>query len=116
MALKLTCGKGAENLDADDRLVLDRLTNEYSEKITRHIGKEPDYFEIHLKCHLKEGNTKRYAIEARIGVDKFRFEAKTDEWILSDAIHILMKKLMSEIEHKITKKKEDKLWKGKARR
>lgn len=113
MAVKLTCGKGAENLSVENRLIIDRITKEYEDKILKHIGKI-DYFEIHIKCHLKEGNTKRFSLEARLGTGKFRFEASSDDWNLTDALHKLMKKLMSEIEHKVIREKEDKL-KGKSR-
>jgi|SRR3989339_51993 len=116
MALKLTCGKGTENLDANDKLILERLTKEYSDKIIRHLGKDAELFDIHLKCHQKEGNTKRYSIEIKFISGKHRFETNADEWKLSDAIHKTMKKLMSEIEHKITQEKDDKAaWKKKAR-
>lgn len=115
MAIKLTCGKGAENMTSDEKLTIDKIINEYNDKITRHIGKEPDFLEVHVKCHLKEGISKRYAIEARLMSDKFRFEAGAEEWNLSNAVREAMKKLMSEIEHKITREKNDKSWKKKAR-
>ncbi len=116
MALKIAYGKGAEYLDSDDKLILDKLTGEYYEKINRHIGSEPVVFEIYLKCHKKEGNTKRYNIEVRFLSGKFRFDTDSDEWKLSDAIHRAMDKLMSEIEHKVIRKKDEKAtWKKKAR-
>ena len=113
MAIKLNCGKGAENLSTDEKLIIDKITKEYEDKITRQIGK-PDYLEIHLKCHEKDGNVKRFSIEARIGIGKNRFESSADDWNLTDALHKLMKKLMSEIEHKITREKDDRL-KGRMR-
>ncbi len=113
MVVKLTCGKGAENLSADEKLITDKITGEYEEKILRH-GEKIDFFEIHIKCHQKEGKTKRYTIEARLGIGKFRFETNADDWNLTDAIHKTMKKLMSEIEHKILREKDDRL-KGRER-
>jgi len=112
MAVKITCGKGVENLSADDKLVLDKTIKEYEDKILRH-GEKIDVFEVHLKCHQKDGKSKRYAIETKLYIDNFRFETSGDDWNLVDALHVAMKKLMSEIEHKVTKKKED--WKKKAR-
>lgn len=104
MEVKLDCGKGAENLTADEKLTIDRIINEYSEKIKRHISKI-DSFDVHLKCHLKKGKTKRYTLEARLISGKFRFEVSADEYNLKDATHILMNKLTSEIEHKIMREK-----------
>ncbi len=116
MALKLTCGKGTENLSSDDKLVLDKLTREYSQKINRHLGGEAELFDVHLKCHKKEGNTKRYSIEIKLFSGKFRFETNADEYKLADAIHRAMDKLMSEIEHKVVRQKDEKAtWKKKAR-
>ncbi len=114
--VKINLRKGAENLDSDDKLVLDKLINEYYEKINRHLGSKPEVFEIHLKCHKKEGNTKRYNIEVRFSTGKFRFGTGADEYKLADAIHRAMEKLMSEIEHKIVRKKDERAtWKKKAR-
>jgi len=112
--LKLICGKGAEDLTSDEKLILNKLTNEYYEKMKRHIG-DIDLLEVHLKCHKKEGNTKRYAIETKFSLGKYRFETSSDEWDLEESIHKAMKKLESEIEHKIARVKEDKSWKKKAR-
>jgi hypothetical protein len=114
MVVKLTCGKGAENLSADDKLVIDKILKEYEDKILKHAGGKIDYFEVHVKCHLKDGNTKRFSIEARLGIGKYRFETSSDDWNLTDAMHKLMKTLMSEIDHKITREKDDRL-KGKMR-
>jgi hypothetical protein len=113
MTVKLTCGKGAENLSTDEKLVIDKITKEYEDKINRQIGKI-DYLEIHLKCHEKEGNVKRFSIEARLAIGKSRFESSSDDWNLNEALHKLMKKLMSETLHKIQREKEDKK-KGKLR-
>lgn len=116
MALKIIYAKGAEYLDLDDKLVLDKLTNEYYEKVNKHLGNEPEEFKVYLKCHKKEGNTKRFNIEVRFLSGKFRFETDADEWNLVDAIHRAMEKLMSEIEHKVVRQKDEKAsWKRKAR-
>ena len=64
---------------------------------------------------MKEGKSKRYAVEVRIIIGKFMFKASSDDWNLSEALHFAMKKIMSEIEHKITREKLDKSWKKKAR-
>jgi hypothetical protein len=114
MVVKLTCGKGAEDLSADDKLNLDKIIKEYENKISRH-GEKIDVFEVHLKCHQKEGKSKRYAIETKLHIGKFRFETSGDDWNLVDALHFAMKKLLSEIEHKVTREKVDKSWKKKAR-
>ena len=114
MVVKITCGKGTENLSADDKLVIDKIIKEYEDRITRH-GEKIDVFEVHLKCHQKEGKSKRYAIETKLYIGKFRFETSADDWNLADALHSAMKKLMSEILHKVTRVKEDKTWKKKAR-
>ena len=44
MVVKITCGKGTENLSADDKLVIDKIIKEYEDKISRH-GEKIDVFE-----------------------------------------------------------------------
>lgn len=114
MVVKLTCGKGAESLSADEKLLIDKISKEYEEKILKHTGGNIDFFEIHVKCHLKDGKTKRFTLEARLGIGKFRFETSADDWNLTEAMHKLMKRLMSEIEHKVLREKDDRL-KGRVR-
>jgi cell division protein YceG involved in septum cleavage len=114
MDVKINCGKGVDNLSADDKLVIDKIVKEYENKIVRH-GEKIDVFEVHLKCHQKDGKSKRYNIETKLYIGTFRFETSADDWNLVDALHSAMKKLLSEIEHKVTRVKEDKTWKKKAR-
>lgn len=112
MVIKLKCSN-LKSLDSDDRLVLDRLNSEYYEKIKRLVGKEPEIFDIHLKCHKKEGNAKRYIIKTKFLLGKFNFETSVEDWKLKDAIHKSMRKLITEIEHKVVKeKKKTKAGKG----
>lgn len=114
MAIKLTCGKGAENLSSDEKMLVDKIAEEYSFKILRH-GFEINNFDVHLKCHLKEGKSKRYNIDARLQIGKYRFEANGDEFNLPDALKGVMNKIMSEIEHTLIRNKLNKSWKKKAR-
>ena len=108
MAIKLTCGKGEESLNSDDRLILDNILEEYEEKILKH-GEKIDYFEVHVKCHQKEGKSRRYALQAKIAINESRFETSADEYDIKIAVHKLMKKLMSEIDHKIIREKDERL-------
>ena len=56
MTVKLTCGKGAENLSADDKLVIDKITSEYEDRIIKH-GEKIDFFEK-LADHIKRNLAK----------------------------------------------------------
>jgi len=98
MSIKISCGKGAENLSDYDKNLIKGLSEEYKKRIERHFN--VNLFEIRVKCFSKEGNVKRYLIDARVIVPKFNFEASADERSLSIAVHKALKKIMNEIEHK----------------
>ncbi len=99
MAIKISCGKGAENLSDYDKNLINGLSKEYMNKIERHFG-DVNLFEIRVKCFSKEGNVKRYLLDARVIVPGYDFEASADERNLSIAVHKALKKIMNEVEHK----------------
>lgn len=98
--VKLSCGKGAENLSEFDRQLIDKLSTEFREKIGRHFDEIID-FELHIKCFCKEGNVKRYEIGAKLSLPGKSFESSSDEYNLSEAVNTALKKLMHEVEHKM---------------
>ena len=98
--IKISCGKGEVELADYDKQVIDSLTKEYRGKIERHFDNIIN-FEVYVKCFSKKENIKRYQIDARLAVPGHKFEAEADEHVLSDAVHKALKKIISEIEHKI---------------
>lgn len=99
MAVKLSCGKEGEKISEYDRETVNRIAEEYKLKIGRFLD-EIVSFDVHLKCHQKEGNIKRYVVEVKIISPKHIFESSSDEYNLRDAATHAMKKILNEIEHK----------------
>jgi ribosome-associated translation inhibitor RaiA len=100
MAIKISCGKGTENLSDYDKNLINGLSEEYEKRIERHFN-DINLFEIRVRCFSKEGNVKRYEIDARVIVPGFNFEASADERILQAAVNNALDKIMNEIEHKV---------------
>jgi ribosome-associated translation inhibitor RaiA len=98
--MKISCGKGAYQLDEFEKNVVEKIASEYKMKIERHF-KDIISFDVYVKCFSKEGNVKRYEINSKLIVPGHVFETSSDEYKLHDAIIKALEKLMTEIEHKI---------------
>ena len=100
--IKVTCGKGEEYLTEDEKEKVNQISQAYFDKISNHI-KDIEEFEVHLKCHKKEGNTKRYVLGIRIVADGQDFDSEVEDYNLNDGIKKAIVKIQNEIEHKIHK-------------
>jgi len=98
--IRLNCGKGGENLTQDEKDLVIKVSEEFSEKLKRYL-KKIDLFEVHLKCHKKEGNTKRYILVIKISSDGMDFDTEVEDYDLNEGIRNAMKKIQNEIEHRL---------------
>ncbi len=98
--MKISCGRGAEDLGEYEKGIINRLSNEYFEKIKRGLKEVVISFDVHVKCFEKKGNVKRFSVDARLKSPGHEFEASVEEWKLADAVHKVLEKIMNEIEHK----------------
>jgi ribosome-associated translation inhibitor RaiA len=98
--IRLNCGKDGENLTQDEKDLVIKVSEEYSEKLKRYL-KKIDLFEVHLKCHKKEGNVKRYILGIRVVSDGNDFDAEVEDYDLNEGIRKAMKKIQNEIEHRL---------------
>lgn len=89
---------GAEFLTIKERQIADNLIKEYSEKIQRQIKNEFT-FKIHFKEYEKDGKNKKYSIDAEIIFPGKKFSASSWDWDFARALHKLMNKFITEIEH-----------------
>ncbi len=89
--------KGVE-LSDKERWELDKLVNEYYEKIKRELKKDISLV-VHIKDYDKDGKEKKYSINLKI-VNSVVFKSDSDDYNLPKAIHKAFNKVMSEIEHK----------------
>ena len=100
--IKVTCGKGEEYLTEDEKEKVNQISQAYFDKISNHI-KDIEEFEVHLKCHKKEGKVKRYEVVVKVIGDGKLFDADGDEWDLNKAVKTAFEKILSEIEHRVRK-------------
>lgn len=99
MNIKISCGKGSENLNSFEKGSVESLINEYSNKIQRFL-KDIISFKVHLKCFQKEGNVKRYYVNVLIVIPKHNFDVSCEGWILHDVVKDAMERVLNEIEGK----------------
>lgn len=90
--------KGVE-LSEKENYIIDKLFNEYDLKIQRELKDENVLIEIHIKVHDVSKRQKKFNVHVDV-VNSVRFGATDDDWNLARAIHKVMNKIMSEIEHK----------------
>ncbi|MDO8528273.1 MAG: hypothetical protein Q7S06_00050 [Nanoarchaeota archaeon] len=89
--------KGLELLSEKEQQIADKLIKEYYEKIKRQIKKDFK-FRIHFKEYDKEGEKKKYSINAEVLASK-KFSASDYDWDFARALHKVMIKLVNQIEH-----------------
>jgi ribosome-associated translation inhibitor RaiA len=99
MIIALSCGKDGEKVDETEKDLVKSISEEYKAKIERYL-KDIISFDVHIKCHHKKGNIKRYVVVAGVISSGYNIKAKSDEYDLRDAATKCMQKLLSEVEHK----------------
>ena len=91
-----------ENLNEEEKETLDRLLNEYYEKIKRELKKDI-VVNLNLKIYEKgekgEKGKKKYSINLKV-VNSVVFKSDSYDYDLAKAVHKAFNKIMSEIEHK----------------
>jgi len=93
--------KGIELIeDENDQERIKELLNEYGPKIERMLDNDV-VLEIHFKEYEKEGNRVKHSVSAKINYANNIFQASDFDWDLARVIHKVMKKLETEIEHKL---------------
>lgn len=92
-----------ENLNEEEKETLDRLLNEYYEKIKRELKKDI-VINLNLKIYEKgekgERGKKKYSLNLKI-VNSVVFKSDSDDYDLARAIHKAFNKVMREIEHRL---------------
>jgi hypothetical protein len=89
--------KGMELLSEKEKQIADKILKEYYEKIKRQVKKDFT-FRINFKEYDKEGEKKKYSINAEVLASK-KFSASDYDWDFSKALHKVMIKLVNQIEH-----------------
>lgn len=83
---------GMEELNPDQKRLLDKISAEYYEKIKRQLHNETS-LSVHLKCYNKGGKCK-YSIHAKaIAPTRIFVSTKAADWDFSKTLHMAFKDL-----------------------
>lgn len=98
MEIKLILEKGISELDENERLIFDKLSSEYSNKIERQL-KTVNLIEVLIKNYGKGGKSKKYSIHVKVFSNTRNFDAGADDWDFARTLHKAFIKVINEIEH-----------------
>ena len=89
-----------ELLDEKEKNIAEKLFQEYYNKIQRQIKNKEAVLKIDIEVYNKGGKRKKYDIAIKIEFATNVFKAKAFDWDFARAVHKVMEKLVTEIEHK----------------
>jgi ribosome-associated translation inhibitor RaiA len=96
---------GLEDFDFLEKDRIKQLVAEYYTKIERTL--KGNLLILHLKKHNAEGSRAKISIHARIENPTFVTLARASDWDINKALHSVLKKLETEIEHKFKPKNKN---------
>jgi len=105
MEMKVVYKKEISGITDDEKNASESAIMEYGEKIERKLGEEVE-IEIHVKTYGKI-KTNEYEVSLRVlcsgskSCSRHFFESKASERDFSRAVHSALKKLDTEIEHRL---------------
>ncbi|MBS3113408.1 hypothetical protein J4418_04975 [Candidatus Woesearchaeota archaeon] len=89
---------GMDDLDEDQKRLLEKISEEYYDKIKRRLHNETS-LSIHLKCYNKTGSRCKYSIHAKaVAPTRIFVSTKVAEWDFAKALHMALKDLESIIQ------------------
>jgi len=94
--------RGIEDLSEEQKKIVDKLFNEYYNKIQRQL-KNITSLEVHIKNYEsagKENKEKKFSIHIRVMSSTKNFEGDASDWDLARTLHKALNKIMNEIEHR----------------
>jgi len=91
---------GLNDLGAEEKTTVNKLTDEYFQRLKRDMHNELQLV-VHVKVlHQKESKRKEYHMEARAEAPTQIFESSNEDWNIEVCTHDLFRKLEKEIKHK----------------
>jgi len=92
---------GIKELDDQETSIINKLSNEYYEKISRSLKGETSIV-IHIKTHKTTGKRKKYDLRIRVNNPSVLFESgSTTDWDLPRTLHKAFKDVERGIQHKL---------------
>lgn len=89
---------GTKELDEAERELVNKLANEYYEKIARSL-KNLSSIVLDLKLYDKAGKRQKYSLHIRINGPFRTIEASAFDWDLARVVHEAFKAVENEIKH-----------------
>lgn len=84
---------GMEELDEEQKRLLQKISTEYYQKIKQHLHNETS-LSVHLKCYNKSGSKCKYSIHAKaISPTKIFVSTKAVDWDFAKTLHKAFKDL-----------------------
>ena len=91
---------GVNELDNDEREMVEKLAGEYYGKIERII-KKVEYVSVHVKKRDKTGERKRYELKVKVVAPLPKIESAANEWDIATALHVAFKEILRILEHRL---------------
>ena len=91
---------GIDLLDDVERGIVNKLVNEYYQKIFREL-KNITEVTVHVKAHSKGGKRKKFDIRVKAIAPTRIFEAQESDWDLARTLHRVFKNIEREIQHRL---------------
>ena len=93
---------GYDDLDDQEKVVLNKLATEYHEKIQRFFLNEDLNLVVQIKKLKKDGDKHKYSLHIRVNAPaSVAQSSKAADWDLARALHKAFKDLERSIEHKV---------------
>lgn len=91
---------GIDELDDNEKIIANKLVNEYYDKIQREI-KNITSLTVHIKQHSKGGKIKKFDIRVKAIAPTRIFEAQESDWDFARTLHRVFKNIEREIVHQL---------------
>ncbi|MBS3075348.1 hypothetical protein J4429_02710 [Candidatus Pacearchaeota archaeon] len=111
MEIRLILERGMKELDEKEKLIFDKLSLEYSNKIQRQL-KTVNLIEVLIKDYSKKGKSKNYSIHVKVFSNTRNFDAGSEDWDFARTLHKAFIKVINEVEHEFHVSDKGKEFKG----
>jgi len=91
---------GIDDISSEDRDIVNKLCNEYYEKIKRALRNEIS-IKLHIKQHSKSGKKHKSDIRVQLIAPTRVFEAQESDWDLARTLHRVFRNVIRQLEHKL---------------
>jgi ribosome-associated translation inhibitor RaiA len=91
---------GIDEIGDEDKDIVNKLANEYYEKLKRAIKNEISV-RIHIKEHSKAGKRHKSDIRVQLIAPTRRFDAQESDWDLARTLHKVFENIERQLQHKL---------------